>query len=209
MKAFRFTFIMLMAAAVLLIAVGANAQGRTNGQTDVNVPGVQLTEQQKQWIANIRTESQQEIQRIRTNPDLSALEKTDRIAKIRHESHERILSILTPEQRTQFNNWWKERQTIRSPQGADSGQGVPGVQLTPEQRQEIARIREDLRVRVQEIRRDQTLSQAQKVERVTALRKEAHDKVLNVLTPEQRRQFQNWWTSRQQSALPTTVQPGR
>lgn len=197
----------VVAAALMVVMNPVAARSKTHGK----VPGAQLTSEQRQQTAEIREDTRLEVRRIQRDANLSRQERADRIRQAQIEGHERVMSILTPEQRRDFNERWMRRQGRvgpgarvgagpgvrgREPLGADIGQGVPGVQLTEDQKRRIAAIREDTRQEIQDIRRDPDLSQEQKAERITDVRREAHDRALDVLTREQRRDFQDWWDRR-------------
>lgn len=73
--------------------------------------------------------------------------------------------------------------------------GVPGVTLTADQQSRIAAIRQETRSKVASIMSNPNLSAAQKQTQAEAARRAGHDKVLELLTPEQRRQFDQNWAS--------------
>lgn len=123
----RITFVAVL--GLILAAPSADAQGRMGGgrggphggpgvqgqagargpQVSGTVPGVQLSAAQRQRVAAIRRETQQQVQAIRRNPNLSAQQRAQRIAEARQRGHQRVLDVLTPAQRRQFQQWWANR----------------------------------------------------------------------------------------------------
>lgn len=77
------------------------------------------------------------------------------------------------------------------------GVGVPGVQLSPQQQQQIDSIRARAQSQIQAVNADRSLTQQQKADRIRSIQSQAHDDVLAVLTPAQRQQLADWWTRRQ------------
>lgn len=204
-------------AVFLLLTTAADSQGRMRrgGRRQGDVPGVQVTPEQTQQIAAIRQQTQDRVRNIRIDPNLTQQEKAERIAEARRQGHEEVLNALTPEQRQRFHEWWAACPRAGAgpvggpgagpgrmgPRGGgpppDIAQGsVPGVQLAQEQMQQVARIRQETRSKVRSVRTDPDLSQQEKAERIAGAQREGHERVLSVLTPEQREQFETWWRSR-------------
>ena len=164
-----------------------------------SVPGVTLTADQQSRIAAIRQETERKVASIMSNPDLSPAEKQTQAQAARQAGHQKVLAVLTPQQLQQFQSNWR----MGCPMGTGGGRGmgpgmmnqgyVPGVTLTADQQSKIAAIRQETQSKVAAIMRDPNLSSAEKQTQAQAARQAGHDKVLDVLTPEQRQQFdQNW-----------------
>jgi len=95
---------------------------------------------------------------------------------LRKEAREKIMAILTPEQKEQLK---KSHEGMRGhPQMGRGGEMLKGLNLTDEQNAKIAEIRKEYAPKLQEAGKD-----------VDALRKEVHEKVLAYLTPEQKEQL--------------------
>jgi Spy/CpxP family protein refolding chaperone len=115
---------------------------------------VTLTDEQKAKMADVRK-------------DVQALRK---------EAREKIMAILTPEQKEQLK---KPHEGMRShSQMGRGGEMFDGLNLTDEQKARIAEIRKEYAPKLQEAGKD-----------LNALRKEVHEKVLACLTPEQKEQL--------------------
>lgn len=86
----------------------------------------------------------------------------------------------------------KRRYTVgRTYRGYATG-GVPGVRLTADQQRRVASIRRDTQNRARQVMRDFKLTPRERVTRWNDIRREGHDRVMTVLTPEQRAQFNAW-----------------
>lgn len=211
--------VMMLASASIVFAQGRQAQ-RDMGM----VPGIQqnpLTQQQRQQIMDIRQETQQQVRQIRMNQNLSQQQKQQQIKQAQMQNHERVMNVLTPEQRAEFQNWWQQRQQgcpggvcpIRPP-GAGAGPGmgmgpgqmgmVPGIQqnpLTQQQQRQIMQIRQDAQQQMRDITNNPNLTEDQKWQQIQQIQRETHDAVVNVLTPEQRQELSNWWSSHPHSGM--------
>lgn len=208
---------------VVVIAVGltctvAAAQGMMRGdKMGRTVPGVtDLTSDQQQEIAGIRMETQNKVRDIQMDQSLTSAERMQMIQETKSQGHEQVLSVLTADQREQFNMWWESR--YRMPVGAgpgqmaqrmDKGMGgmmmsgmVPGVtNLTQEQQQEIARLRTTQMQHMREIRMDSSLTVQERRQMMKDAKKEHHEQVMNVLTDEQKMEFQEWWSAHPMSRM--------
>lgn len=95
---------------------------------------------------------------------------------LRKEAHEKIMAILTTEQKEQLK---KSHEGMRGhPQMGRGGEMLEGLNLTDEQKANVAEIRKEYAPKLEEAGKD-----------VKALRKEVHEKILACLTPEQKDQL--------------------
>jgi len=89
-----------------------------------------LTDEQKKATTAILKETQDRCQAIRTDTTLTPEQKRDLIQPIRKESMERILSVLTPEQRDKLNQILPRRNGggggMEGNRGAGGKRGGPG-----------------------------------------------------------------------------------
>lgn len=105
---------------------------------------------------------------------MADLRKT--VHALRKEAREKIVAILTPEQRQQVK---KPRDGMRSHlQMGWCGEMLKDLDLTDEQKAKIEDLNKEYRPKIEEARKN-----------VDVLRKEAHEKVLAYLTPEQKEQL--------------------
>ena len=166
---------------------------------------VQLTTAQKQRINTIRQNGQRNMTSIRDNKSLTTAQRNQQLRTAQRNEINQIMAVLTPQQRTQFRSCITTRATTKTtpkaskPGGAGAGpsQVVPGVtSLSTTQRQQISSIRTREMQEVQAVQRDTSLSAAEKDARIRDIRTRAHNDVMNVLTPAQRTEFDNWWKQR-------------
>jgi Spy/CpxP family protein refolding chaperone len=139
------------------------------------------------------------------DPNLSSTQKDTKVNQVIEQTHQRVLAVLTPQQRRQYDAWWQKH--VEAPIASRSGGAgagpsdpllfrVPGVDpssLTDAQKNRIAEIRLDTIDRVSEIDSNASLSEDQKMNQIDQARMQGHSQVMSVLTPEQKQQFENWW----------------
>jgi len=71
------------------------------------------------------------------------------------------------------------------------------LNLTDAQKEQFQQIGRDTRKQAMTIRQDSTLNEGQKREKITALRKQSHEQMFSVLTPEQKEQLKQMREQRQ------------
>lgn len=210
-----FSIAIAVAATVALVTSASSAQrGMRRDKAQASIAGVQLSAEQERRVAAIRQETQQRVQSAQNNQSLSQQEKASRSAEARRKGHQNVLAALTPEQRRQFEERWQAglrpgkagksgmragagpKMQGQGSLGADIGQGVPGVKLTPEQKEITADIRDETRSRIQSIRGDDSLTREEQERRIVEARRKGHENVLAALTSEQRRQFEERLSNR-------------
>lgn len=165
--------------------------------TSGRVPGVRLTSAQQRRVAQIRRETRAQEQAERRNTSYARAEREQRAMAARRAGHNRVIAVLTPEQRAQHTTYYNNRmQRVATRYGMPRQERIPGVQLSSAQEQSVARIRQDTRQRMNAIDRDTRLSRAERDRRIAAIQQEEHNRVISTLTPEQRTQFETAWQNR-------------
>ncbi|GEM_PF-1228350 len=185
------------------------------------VPGVtDLTDEQTNRIAAIRAETQRQVQAVQRDRTLTQQQRSTRIQEIQRQGHQRVLNELTPAQRQQFDQAMSSR--AGTPRGRETpsrgGHGmrrggpgytshpgyVPGVDnLTDTQMNQIAAIRRNAQQQILAVNRNRSLTPQQRSARIREIQAEAHDRVMAVLTAEQRAAFENHWRQRSAIGRPT------
>jgi len=175
------------------------------------VPGLSrnpLTSEQRDRIVAIRRQTQKQVREVRWDSSLTESQKAEKIAEMRRKGHDEATSVLSLTQQRELQGWWKCRAGIGTGAGMGRGPGrmgygmqghMPGLRehpLAAEQRDRIAAIRQETRTSVHGIRIDSTLSQGDRSAKIAEAWRQGHEKVMGVLTSEQRQEFASWWQSR-------------
>lgn len=74
-----------------------------------------LTNDQKKQIHDIRKQSQRQVQAVRSDTTLTPEQQTQQIRQIRHKAAQQVEGVLTPEQRAKFDAWRKAHQRHHHP----------------------------------------------------------------------------------------------
>lgn len=171
---------------------------RRYARTSGRVPGVTLSAAQERRIAQIRRETRAREMAERRNTSYARAERENRAMAARREGHERVIAVLTPEQRARHYSYHNEQMNrVASRYGMTTRMArIPGVQVNAEQERSIAQVRRESQQRMSEARRDTNLTREERDRRLMEIRQEEHNRVLNILSPEQRAQFENAWQNR-------------
>lgn len=148
-----------------------------------------LIEEQKARLQVVREEHREEMQRL-MNSTLAPEEKQARRLELRQEMLGKVEAILTPEQREKAKQQFSERRGEgKRAMGGHKQRAqrcLDQLDLSPEQQQEIAAIRERTRTAVRDVRTSAELSDRAKQDRIKVIRERTHEQVMSVMTPAQR-----------------------
>ena len=167
-----FCFALIVALLASLTMTIAVARGRTprNGQM---CQGYGMREQAKGVYGDKLGLTEDQRAQIRT---------------IREECRQRIEQVITPEQRKCAKQMMSKRREMPAQRGQ---RAMEQLNVTPDQKARIKDIRNEARERVQNIRADTRLTEQEKTDKIAAVRRVAHNQMLNVLTPEQKEKLKS------------------
>jgi Spy/CpxP family protein refolding chaperone len=156
-------------------AVGGMRLQGPNGFESLN-----LTDAQKSAIEAIMAQDKQGF--------AAAEGDVTKLRALKQATWQRIMAVLTPEQRQKLAAA-KGFQIERGPGGDLPMPDLSSLDLTPDQHERLMAILEQGAPRAHAIQEDNTLSEAQKRARLTALYQEFRPRFLTVLTPAQEQQL--------------------
>jgi Spy/CpxP family protein refolding chaperone len=198
--------------AVALVETSVIAQGTTaptrrarpsvsTGRvTPGDVGGVtNLTNSQRRRIIAIREQNRRTIRDINANRRLTVQQRRQRTAAVLVREQRQINNVLTPRQRQDHQRWLASQ---RGTAGAGVGRG-PGQttapawlssisDLTTRQKQQITEIQRETMRDMMNLRNQRNLTAAQRAERASEIRRVEQRKIMDVLNPSQKRQYENW-----------------
>lgn len=140
-----------------------------------------LTDAQKTQIKAIMKEHRAEAQKINQS-SMTADEKKAALLKLRKGTQEKVVGVLTPEQKAQLDKIRASRKEKRD----ELGECLKSLDLTADQKTQIQTIRTDTHAKVKAVQVDTTLTPQQKIQQILQIRKDSRQKMLALLTPEQR-----------------------
>ncbi len=141
-----------------------------------------LNDEQKKQFKNISESYHKQIKDLHDNKSLTADDVKNKTEALRKEQHEKMQSLLTPEQRTQMA---AQRKNNEKGQGKNFDQVKAKLGLSDDQAIKLKANREDFHNKVTAIRSDNSLSDSQKKDQVKALAKQQKENMKTLLTPEQ------------------------
>ncbi len=143
-------------------------------------------------------QTQMQVAAIQANPNITPDQKAGMIEQVAQDERGQILGVLTPQQMTEFNNYW---QVGSAPAGAGAGpSGCPvsilGVQqypLTTQQQACISAIRQQTAQRLQALQSNTALTNQQRATMIGQVQTSERQQIYQVLTPLQRQEFMTYW----------------
>lgn len=174
----------MLGASVLMLQTASVAKAKRAAKPEMSRVELNLSADQIARIDAIRKEAKEQRQAI----DKQALTREARrhkIVELQKSTHEKVMDVLTPEQKAKWNEKMAERRSHRVDKLSEF------LGLSPEQQSEIKAITANERASLKAIRDDKSLSKEQKRAQIKAIRSDAREKFLQALTPEQRAKLQS------------------
>ena len=189
------------ALVFMLFAGSAQAQSKQDTARHHHKDGremmakqLNLTADQQAKLKTIHENERKEMEALKTKSLTADQFKTQR--KDLHKKYQdQVQAVLTPAQKAQMETFRAERKQ----NGGKKGQWQKGgndmtkrggefqkeLNLTQTQKDQLSKMRAEVKSQVQSIRNDQSLTQDQKKEKMHSLKKEEQQKFKSVLTKEQ------------------------
>jgi Spy/CpxP family protein refolding chaperone len=149
-------------------------------------------QKQKQKLQTIVRERMEKLRDLRADNSLSREEKMEKFKAAREEIFVEVKKVLTPEQ---FEKWKAKQGRLPSGAGAASGPGarlqeaIKDLNLTDAQKEQLKPIYREQMEKLRELRQDNSLSMAEKLEKLKTVRQEIAPKLKKVMDAEQ---FAKW-----------------
>lgn len=150
-----------------------------------------LTDAQTQQIRSIVEKYRASVREVKES-NASQEDKKARIATLRSKAEVAIEGVLTPEQREKVKQKRLMNRLLNPTNQMNEGtmRAFEQLNLTEDQKARIKTLQDALKVKVQEIRANTSLTDAQKNTQIAELRKQTRENILNILTPEQKQKLQ-------------------
>ena len=152
---------------------------------------LQLTDQQKEQLKNIRTDFHKKMMELKKNEDITVREYKARMNALQQEHRTAFQSILTQQQKDQISKMKQERmQHAKTNMAARAEKMKSKLGLSDAQASQLKTIHTDMVAKITAIRADSALTRGQKQEQLKNLALQQKDQLKNILTPEQMQQLQ-------------------
>lgn len=146
-----------------------------------------LTDAQKAQIKSIEQALAAKVKALRADTTLTPEQRRAKVQAATKEAREKILAVLTPEQRQKLRALMARMQDVR----ADFWAMVQRLDLTPEQRVKIRVIRAETQEKLLAVRQSDAAPE-QKRQRAQRIMADAREKVLALLTDAQKKELRDW-----------------
>jgi len=191
------TLIITAAAFAQSAAPGAAKQKRPAQPGAIKALG--LTDQQRTQILDIVKKYNADVREV-AKSTATKEEKKTKIDALKASATDAVYAVMTPEQREKAKQaGYVDR--LLSPKKArngDIGKLIAKLNLTDDQKTKIKDIMTTARDAGKAIRNDASLNDAQKKAKIIEHRKQTHEQMLNVLTPEQQQQLKDMMKDKKQ-----------
>ena len=149
-----------------------------------------LTEEQKEKLRPIYREQMEKLRELRQDTSLSPQQKRERFQAAREELTAEVKKVLTPEQ---LGKWTArqgqpEGEVVQRPLARLEG-AIKELNLTEAQKEQLKPIYQEQMEKLRELRQDDSLSMAERLEKLKALNKDIAPQLKKVLDAEQ---FAKW-----------------
>lgn len=176
---------------VMLIISVAVFAANTKGQAGCKFAGKRIARQlglsqdQIDQIKPIMQKFRADVKTLRES-NVSRDQKKAQLKELRAQLKASIMPILTPEQQKKAEALW-----AKQGRRANFRKVLVKLSLTDEQKSTIKGIRQDARTQAKSIKSNQSLDDAAKKAELKQLRKDTREKILSVLTSDQRAQLES------------------
>jgi len=151
-----------------------------------------LSETQKQAMKASREDFRKKNEALKNQPGITLKDYQAGKAQLEKERKEKMLSILTPEQKNRMDQQKKERkEQMEQRQQARMDRMTKDLSLTPDQVSKLKSQREATRQQMMALRNNDNLSTEQKKAESARIKKEAKQQREAILTKEQLEKLQN------------------
>jgi Spy/CpxP family protein refolding chaperone len=185
-------------ALATCITLGASAQDQSNGLSDhpkrhhrgdkmAKMEQLNLTDQQKTELKTINEDYKTQMTDLKKSEDkITVAEWKSKMATIRKDHHEKVEKVLTDEQKANLKKMRHEnKHEMRKHGGRNLEHMKKELNLTDDQVNALKKNREDMAQKFKAMREDKNLSEDQKKAEMKEFRKQQHESLKSILTPEQ------------------------
>lgn len=185
-------FVLAMCTIGLFTFNASQAQQTGSGQKHPNV--LNLTADQQAKVKELRKSEKDQAKTIKANTALSADDKKKQLKDLHTNFSKQERDLLTPEQQA-------KQDSLRASH-KHGGRGQKGqtafskLNLSSEQKQSLQSLRQTQKDKIAAVRSNASLSDQDKKQQITSIRKEGRAEFQKVLTPEQKSQLQQMRANR-------------
>jgi Spy/CpxP family protein refolding chaperone len=182
----------LLAIAGLIFSAKAQEASKMKGfhhrhvQHEMMMKELNLTATQQDQLKANRDSYREQWKALNNNEAITVKESRDKKEALRKEQREKMMSILTPEQKTTMQQIKKDREAKHQAMAAKQLDKIKStLNLSDDQVAKIKAGTLDIHAKAKVIRENDQLTRVEKKEQLIALKQQTKDNLKSVLTPEQ------------------------
>jgi Spy/CpxP family protein refolding chaperone len=204
----------ITSALVLALTIGAAQAQNTDttahqrhhhhGNYEMVIKKLNLSQEQQSKLKSIREDFRKQLSDLKKQDQLTVADMRNRRKELHQQFRKQMESVFTPAQKDQLAKLkadWKAKH--KNGQALAQGRHKAGrgfwkksdlqekLGLTPDQQDQLKKIRGEFKDQFQTIRNDSALTQDQKKEKIHDLAKQEHEKMKSVLTQDQMEKLQS------------------
>jgi len=195
--------------ALTLIVSAAQAQeqkmeghhGRHH-QKEMFAKQLNLTEDQKKQLKDINADAKKQMAELKKNDNMTVKDFNSRKEAIRKQQHDKMLALLTPDQKAQMEKMKQDRMAKgkeRSQRGLEKMKTQ--LNLTDDQVSKLKASHDSFAAKAQEIKNNSSLTSDQKKEQFKELAKQKKEETKSILTKDQLQKMQELHKDRSSSSV--------
>ncbi len=164
---------------------GADRLGALRERMQETAKELNLTDEQKQKLQTIVRERMEKLREMREDNNLSREEKMEKFKAAREAITAEVKTVLTPEQ---FEKWKAKQGPVAGATnrpGARLQEAIQNLNLTDAQKEQLKPIYQEQMETLRELHQNESLSMAEKLEKLKAIRQQVAPKFKKVLDAEQ------------------------
>ncbi len=183
----------IMALAIFVVSASAQETKKMkhykhhkHHQHGMMMKALNLTPDQQQQMKTSREDFKKQMAALNKNESITVKESRDRRAALVQQQKEKMMGILTPDQKTKLETLKKEQQAKHETAAANRMQKMKAkLNLTDDQFARLTDARKSAKDQMIAIRENTSLSREQKKEQLMALKSQAKDNFKSILTTDQ------------------------
>ena len=161
-----------------------------------------LTQAQKTQLKSINADAKKQMAELKKNDNITVKDYKSREQAIRKEQHEKMMALLTPDQKTQLDKMKQDRMAKgkeRHQRGLEKMKTQ--LNLTDDQVTRLKASHDGFEAKASEIKSNSSLSADQKKEQFKELAKQQREETKSILTKEQLQKMQELHKDRSSSSV--------
>ena len=164
--------------------------GKMKHHRGMMMKGIDLTEGQKQQIKTENEGFRKQMEELKKNENITVKEWKGKMQKLREDHKTKMQGVLTPDQKVQLEKQKAEMKTRHEGMVKERTEKMKTrLGLCSEQSMNMDKSMEEMKIKMNSLKENKSLSHEQKKEQYMELRKQQKEKMKSILTEDQLKQL--------------------